>query len=398
MLSACGARTGLLDLGPLVGDDAAEPGPSDAAQTDAIESPIDAAIDVTVDAIGDVPVDSAADGVTDVGAAAEAADDAPEGSTPEAGIPDAHGDATDSGLSGDSGDAGDSIDASDAAPDAGDDANDDGAVACTTRQPADYANWQVMDSPQGLVDNGDGTVTDNGTGLTWMQAPAGETVDGGTEVYAQSLATAEAACPCPWRLPQRIELLSIVDYSRYYMALDPVFVAPEADTNIAWTATSYEPNGSEWFVDLVEGEPSGEHVAPGFGQVRCVRGLTQAPPVRYTLQASDAGVSEVVDNGTGLIWKQQSEPGTYAVGHAPCVTPYRLPAISELMTLVDSSTSSPAIDTAFFGDTGSDMYISATEVGYVYLAGYYWYVDFTDGSAFYASSYSSSEYQVRCVR
>jgi|HubBroStandDraft_4_1064222.scaffolds.fasta_scaffold40985_2 hypothetical protein len=389
LLSACGASTGLLDFGPSPGDDAAEHGPSDAAQEDAVEPSTDAA----VDAAADVTIDSTTvDAAGDVGAAADVAVDASEASAPEAGVSDAKSDASDSGLSIDSGDAGDSGNASDAAPDAG----HDGAVACTTSQPADYASWPVTDSPQGLVDNGDGTVTDNVTGLTWMQAPAGETADGGTEVDTTSLATAEASCPCPWRLPQRIELLSIVDYSRFDFALNPLFVARAVDGNTAWTATPYEPNGSQWFVDLIEGASDGEHDGPEAGQVRCVRGRAQTPAVRYTLQASDAGVPEVVDNGTGLVWKEQSEPGMYALGHTPCVAPYRLPTISELTTLVDSSTSKPAIDTAFFGDTGSDYYISATPVGYVYLAGSYWYVDFTDGSAAYNTP--ASEYQVRCVR
>jgi hypothetical protein len=116
-----------------------------------------------------------------------------------------------------------------------------------------------------------------------------------------------------------------------------------------------------------------------------VRGTTQAPAGRYTLQTSDAGVAEVVDNGTGLTWKQQSEPGSYSWELAVCAAPYRLPAISELQTLVDSSRSNPAIDTTFFSDTGSDIYRSSSPVAAVDLEGYYWYVDFSNGSADFSS-------------
>lgn len=73
------------------------------------------------------------------------------------------------------------------------------SVACTASEPEDHANWHVSDVPEQLVQNSDGTITENNTGLTWMRAPAGE-VDGGAEIYATSFAAAEAACPargCP---------------------------------------------------------------------------------------------------------------------------------------------------------------------------------------------------------
>ncbi len=183
------------------------------------------------------------------------------------------------------------------------------------------------------------------------------------------------------------------------VALNSLFLAPAADTNIAWTETSYLPTSTWWFIDLIEGAPEGPYGGSTAGQVRCVRGTTQPPAVRYTLQTSDAGVSEVVDNGTGLTWKQQSEPGTLTFHQAlaQCVAPYRTPTISELNTLVDSSRTNPAVDTTFFGDTGSDSYVSSTPVGYVYLPGYYWYLDFSVGRAGYDNG-GFTPYQVRCVR
>jgi hypothetical protein len=238
-----------------------------------------------------------------------------------------------------------------------------------------------------LVQNADGTVTDNNTGLTWMSAPAGE-VDGGTEIYATSFAAAEAACPCPWRLPQRIELASIVDYSRYYMALNPLFFTNAADGNTAWTATTFVATSTWWFVDFVEGSPTGPDLGDVAGQVRCVPGTPHPPAERHTLQTSDAGVAEVVDNGTGLTWKQQSEPGMlgWDAAFAQSTAPYRMPTISELSTLVDSSRSEPAIDITVFSDTGSSWYLTSSAVAYAYLGGNYWYIDFTTGSATFLSN------------
>lgn len=66
-------------------------------------------------------------------------------------------------------------------------------------------------NPESYTDNGDGTVTDNVTGLMWQQA-----------VSATTYSWADALAYCPtltlaghhdWRLPSRIELVSIVDDS-----------------------------------------------------------------------------------------------------------------------------------------------------------------------------------------
>jgi hypothetical protein len=374
--AACGSRTGLA-LTDFV----------DGAQTDRVEPPVDGATDVTVVDVA-AEADHATDDQADVFVAQEAATDASEDSTLEASL----------GEGGDGSDSGHAMDAADAIEEIDAVAGDASDAACTAAEPSDYANWHVSDVPQQLVENADDTITDNATGLTWMRGPAGE-VDGGSEIYATSFAEAQAACQCPWRLPQRIELLSIVDYSRYDMALNPLFIARAADGNTAWTVTPYLPSSTWWFVDLIKGAPWGPYGGFVAGQVRCVRGTTQAPAVRYTLQTSDAGVAEVVDNGTGLTWKQQSEPGTSTLDGAlvRCAAPYRTPTVSELHTLVDSSRSDPAIDTTFFGDTGSDSYVSSTPVGSYYLPGYHWYVDFSVGQASYDNG-GFGPYQVRCVR
>lgn len=99
-----------------------------------------------------------------------------------------------------------------------------------------------------FVDNGDGTVTDNCTGLMWQQAtadvngdgeitdaehPAGDSVDWQHALqYCESL---ESAGHTDWRLPNVIELQSIVDYERFDPAIDPVF---SADMTWYWTSSS----------------------------------------------------------------------------------------------------------------------------------------------------------------
>ena len=83
----------------------------------------------------------------------------------------------------------------------------------------DWADWPMPNDQvdvtagapnlENYADNRDGTVTDNVTGLMWQQ-----TVPTGTYTWAQAVAycpTVTLAGHSDWRLPSRIELVSIVD-------------------------------------------------------------------------------------------------------------------------------------------------------------------------------------------
>ncbi|MGZ0655032.1 Lcl domain-containing protein [Coraliomargarita sp. W4R72] len=77
-----------------------------------------------------------------------------------------------------------------------------------------------------FVDNGDGTITDEATGLTWMQADSATGMDWPSALeYAENL---ELAGHSDWRLPNAKELQSIIDYTRSpdttdSAAIDPIF-------------------------------------------------------------------------------------------------------------------------------------------------------------------------------
>ncbi len=97
-----------------------------------------------------------------------------------------------------------------------------------------------------FVDNGNGTITDEATGLMWMQDDNGEGV-----LWQDALAYAEGkefAGYSDWRLPDAKELQSIVDYTRSpattnSAAIDPLFncsqITNEADElDYPWYYTS----------------------------------------------------------------------------------------------------------------------------------------------------------------
>ena len=64
---------------------------------------------------------------------------------------------------------------------------------------------------QSLVDNGDGTVTDNRTGLIWQQGEPGAMTWNSALTYCEGLSLAGST---DWRLPNIKELESLVDETR----------------------------------------------------------------------------------------------------------------------------------------------------------------------------------------
>ena len=105
-----------------------------------------------------------------------------------------------------------------------------------------------------FVDNGDGTVTDRATGLMWMKADSGKTMN-----WEQALEHAESleyAGYDDWRLPNVKELQSIVDYSRAPdarsasargPAINPIFDLTDKESWF-WTGTTHIENRFGYYV------------------------------------------------------------------------------------------------------------------------------------------------------
>lgn len=111
-----------------------------------------------------------------------------------------------------------------------------------------------------FVDNGDGTVTDNCTGLMWQKDTADVNGDGMTAGTFDDVTWQEALKYCEnlefaghtdWRLPNVRELQSIVAYWRSVPAIDPAFWV---STHWHWSSSSLAGNPSAaWYVDFYVG-------------------------------------------------------------------------------------------------------------------------------------------------
>jgi hypothetical protein len=107
-----------------------------------------------------------------------------------------------------------------------------------------------------FADNGDGTITDNATGLMWSQDDSGSDVPNGLN-WEEALAYVEAKNEAnylgysDWRLPDVKELQSILDYGRSpdttnSAAIDPLFNATsitneggQLDYDYYWSSTTH---------------------------------------------------------------------------------------------------------------------------------------------------------------
>ena len=96
-----------------------------------------------------------------------------------------------------------------------------------------------------FTDNGDGTVTDTDTGLLWQQTTGGSMAWEAALTYCESLTLAGHT---DWRLPNRKELRSIVDYTKYSPAIDTAYF-PDTLSSDYWSSTTYaDYSDYVWYV------------------------------------------------------------------------------------------------------------------------------------------------------
>jgi hypothetical protein len=162
-----------------------------------------------------------------------------------------------------------------------------------TGQVTSYAPGDDADVGAGgalsYQDNGDGTVTDNRTGLTWEK----KTDANVNNVYTWDAAFAYVAelnamnggagyaGHNDWRVPNVRELLSIVDYGQSNPSIHPIFGPTAGVLNFVlyWSSTSwagYQPAVNAWAVNFRDSLADYAGMLPfgkgSFNRVRAVRG------------------------------------------------------------------------------------------------------------------------------
>jgi hypothetical protein len=274
--------------------------------------------------------------------------------------------------------------------------NNMGEIATPAKGDAYYGQSPLYPgNVPSYTDNGDGTITDNVTGLMWVKA-RGSKIAWSDAVAGAS--TNRTAGYSDWRMPTIKESYSLIQFSGVNGPDNTVITGyiPYIDTN--YFEYAYGTGGStnvgeriidcqDWsankYVSTVMGNQSaifGVNFADGrikgYNELVPSSGAKNALYVRYVRGNTNYGKNNFKDNGdntisdqaTGLMWSKDDSkigldwPGALAWVQTQNATSYlghndwRLPNSKELQSIVDytrspSTTNSPAIDVAFFNTT-----------------------------------------------
>lgn len=252
-----------------------------------------------------------------------------------------------------------------------------------TNQGLCYSNSEIIERPAegeafygqdaqytgntpSYTDNGDGTITDDVTGLVWAQDLSSYTMEWSeASGYCESLTTGGYT---DWRLPTVKELWSIRDFSQGWPWVDTDYFClvgdgSEMGRQHSWTSNAYLVE-SEYQNEQVVGDPHWI-VNDWTGHIKAMSGRRFVRAVRGT---TSYGINDFVDNGdgtvtdraTGLMWSQDDSGEAInwlaALAYAEAATiagydDWRLPNIKELQSIVDYSGAFPAMDTSVFNLT-----------------------------------------------
>ena len=273
------------------------------------------------------------------------------------------------------------------------------SFTAVTGEDADYT-WHAP----AFTNNGDGTVRDLVTGLTWQQADGGEMAWTNALLFAQ---TNRVGGFSDWRLPTAHEAFSILHHGRVNPALDTnVFTASAAQ--YWWTADPQATDaGRVWAINAGGGigaHRQDETISAGGTyryHVRCVRGAAMSGhPVHHFANHLDGTATDL---DTGLTWQRIANTNAMtwenALQYAENLvlagrSDWRLPNIKELRSINDELLVGPSVDTSAFPGASTQRHWASTTV--VNLTNRAWNVDFQLGLASYEDK--ASNLLVRCVR
>ncbi|HSW60906.1 MAG TPA: DUF1566 domain-containing protein, partial [bacterium] len=225
-------------------------------------------------------------------------------------------------------------------------------------------------------------VTDNVTGLIWQRAFSTSHT---WQAAMDACDTLDFAGQTDWRLPNRKELVTLLDYYKYAPATDTT-AFPDTPAGNFWSS-SISPDETTYAMrsDFMSGITS-YHPKTSFYNSRCVRGASL--PNSTFLESTVVGKVIVTDVVTGLLWTKEYTTGlTWSGSLSYCenlnyggFADWRLPNIEELKTLVDDTVLTNP--TSLFPGLPSDCSFWSSTT-WVANQAYGYYVAFSNASSSY---------------
>ena len=402
-------------LGGACVDGVCGPGDGGASSTDASMKP---GVDASPDVAHDVPAEAGVDGLPDVAgdAAGEATVDMPRDVEADGGS-----DMGADGGSDDAADGGSDMDAdggTDAATDGGSDTKpadalgDEPASDLVVRPPAcpAWADWPMpspptltgfpdplslrnLPNPQSYDTSDPDVVLDNVTRLVWQRVVSPDAMN-----WFQAASYCDALTVGgrdDWRLPSRIELVSLIDITQSQSGNIDTLAFPNSALEGFWTCTPGPAMPTiAWIVDFFNGM-SGSQPKLSRMRVRCVAGSVAVtpPPERYDLGTPE----EVHDLKTLLTWTTTITVGTWGDAFDYCYQRpggWRLPSLNELQTLLDETQVKSAVDALAFPDRPDSYYWTSSM--FDRTATVMWFASIGEGNTYWAPTTDVS--LARCVR
>lgn len=209
------------------------------------------------------------------------------------------------------------------------------SVARLVRGKAPIPNGQAYTPTQNFTDNGDGTLTDKTTGLTWKRCAEGLVWDGKTCIGLPTffelgnaseiattkaeLATVDFAGKKDWRIPTINELVTIIEFNSVLPAINPVLF-PNSP-NFAFSSSGCPINSSQKCVywDVGFNNTGADAVA-----------RTEAEPFRGTGYVEGGVETPSLDNTIRLVRGKQGASVTTSNDDAA-----KYDALTQVLTLSD---------------------------------------------------------------
>jgi hypothetical protein len=242
----------------------------------------------------------------------------------------------------------------------------DGVINCpiSENEPFYGQDFHYSSNPMSFANNSDGTITDNVTSLMWQMSPAGQAYNWyeatGTFDAVNNPTTINVCNDLTlgghtdWRLPEKHELQSIVDYGVVNPAIDTTYFSGTGPSAY-WVDTEYDSTDA-WYIQFADGSVMTDHKTTD-KNVQCVRGA-----VWGSGDFIDNGDGTISDADSGLMWQKigQTSGNDWQEMLGVCTgldlagySDWRLPDIKELATFDNA---------AAFVDITAALYCSATTI------------------------------------
>ncbi len=287
--------------------------------------------------------------------------------------------------------------------------NMDDVIACPTSPGADFYGQDAQNRSKCAKHDldvktisSDKIVVDNNTGLIWEQRAALNTYTWDNAANrCNDLNNSNYGGINSWRVPNPLELLTIVDSDTQFPALDTLKFLGVSEEGYLWTSKDYGSDGR--YLETYVGKM-------GWGSkstdcnVLCVSGEELRSAVASDFEASSDG-KIVTDKRTGLMWQSEDVPNKYwreALAYCQSLngenyggySDWRLPNKNELASLLNyDKYDSPF---SYFPNISNKIFCTSTTSRNVEQ--YAWLVAFNGGYVYTYEKSSSLPYYVKCVR